>query len=199
MALGVLVVSIVKGRKHWDHMQLIRKGLQGERAVGQFLDKQLNSRDCHVFHDITERNQDGTVLFNIDHVVVSRAGIFVIDTKTRYKPAKGRVNVEYDGKAVRVNGGPWDEAPIHQAMANAKHIRDVLTDMTGHENIPIRPVVLFPGWRIDGQKFNYDVWVLEAKALPKLIANGRAVIRPEDVALYQSRITMHVRNNQCIR
>jgi hypothetical protein len=55
-------------------MDKLRKGLDAEMAVGQELD-QLIGQGARVFHDLPAET------FNIDHIVVSRQGVFCVETK----------------------------------------------------------------------------------------------------------------------
>ena len=77
-------------------------GLIGEQAVGAVLNS-LSSETVRVFHDFPIKEQ-GKKPWNIDHVVVSHDGVFVIETKTRRKPrAKGKNG--QGGHEVRYDGG----------------------------------------------------------------------------------------------
>lgn len=192
LILIAIIYPIYKTCQHVKYARRLGKGMQGEKAVGQYLDNQLKARGYHVFHDICVAFDNGT-RFNIDHVVIGSAGIYALETKTRYKPETGRAVIEFNGNAVRVDGGPWDEAPIRQARANATFIREVLVDMTGRQNINVRPVVLFPGWYIKGNSLKDELWVLEPKALPKLLAKWDDVLSGEDVAFYQSMLVKYIR------
>jgi hypothetical protein len=55
------------------------KGLRGERRVNSILVRKLPANEYKVFHDITLPSSRGST--QIDHIVVSRYGIFVIETK----------------------------------------------------------------------------------------------------------------------
>ncbi len=55
------------------------KGAQGERRVNSVLDRYLPANEYMVFHDITLPSSHGET--QIDHIVVSRYGVFVIETK----------------------------------------------------------------------------------------------------------------------
>lgn len=55
------------------------KGNAGEKRVGRIL-RTLNDKEYRVINDITIRNKDENTT-QIDHVVVSIYGIFVIETK----------------------------------------------------------------------------------------------------------------------
>ena len=55
------------------------KGAQGERQVNMILNRELPSGEYKVFNDISLPTSYGPT--QIDHIVVSRYGIFVIETK----------------------------------------------------------------------------------------------------------------------
>lgn len=169
----------------------IKLGIRGERAVGQYLER-MRVLGYVVIHDLVERDADGTE-FNIDHILIGPAGVFTVDTKTRTKPASGTPLIEYSGTTLRIDGGPPDEAPIIQALAAANRIRQIIEEMTGRPNVPIQPIVAFPGWFIKGQQSTASVWVLEPKAIPKWIAYGTNRLPEEDVALFSNRISIRAR------
>ncbi len=55
------------------------KGARGERSVNSVLARKLPAEEYTVFHDVTLPSSHGPT--QIDHIVVSRYGIFVIETK----------------------------------------------------------------------------------------------------------------------
>jgi len=55
------------------------KGALGERRVKRSLRAQLSEDDYRLFHDLTLPVRGGTT--QIDHIVVSRFGVFIIETK----------------------------------------------------------------------------------------------------------------------
>lgn len=55
------------------------KGARGERRVNSILDRKLPAREYKVFLDVTLPSSHGST--QIDHIVVSRYGVFVIETK----------------------------------------------------------------------------------------------------------------------
>lgn len=91
-------------------MAALRLGMEGEKYVGQSLEA-LRRQECQGFHDLLG---DG---FNIDHVVVAPQGVFVIETKTRSKPARGPVTIDFDGERVLVNGFAPDRDPVPKFAA----------------------------------------------------------------------------------
>ncbi len=157
--------------------RLERLGLEGEIAVAQSLES-LTAFGCCLFHDLQPDavstngvKPDGSGP-NIDHVVVSRAGVFVIETKTRSKRVEGAKNavVTFDGKRVLVDGFPPDRDPLQQARAATADVARYVERSTGLRTT-FRPVVLFPGWFVQsvGTARESDVWVLNDNALRKWI------------------------------
>ncbi len=56
------------------------KGALGEWAVNQVSSRALNKQDYHLIKDVTLPTEDGGTT-QIDHIIVSRYGIFVVETK----------------------------------------------------------------------------------------------------------------------
>lgn len=63
-----------KFKKNRETLVKCRKGLEGERFVGEMLNKMSSDSIC-VFHDIPGER------LNVDHIIVSTRGIFAIETK----------------------------------------------------------------------------------------------------------------------
>ena len=74
ISLVLIIRAFVKVRKLRGMLKRYRKGLEGERLVGESLN-QLSNESTYVFHDIPGER------FNVDHIIVSTRGIFVIETK----------------------------------------------------------------------------------------------------------------------
>jgi hypothetical protein len=63
---------------------------------------------------------------------------------------------------------------------------------------PVKGVVVMPGWFVEGIK-NWktsDVWVLNNKALPAFIRNGRFDVSNEDMHLAIARIVDHMQRSE---
>jgi restriction system protein len=75
LMVATSLVGVLAGlRLRWT------KGEEGERLVAQIL-KDLDPLSYRVFHDLYLPRHDGRGTTQIDHVVLSRFGIFVIETK----------------------------------------------------------------------------------------------------------------------
>lgn len=186
--IAILAVAFCAYRivKVVPQLRSLNLGLEGEKAVGQFLEAHRES-GWHVFNDIPG---DG---FNIDHVLISPQGVFAVETKTFSKPKRGKAVVKYDGEKVRVNGWEPDRNPVVQARAARDWLGNLLFETTAMR-YPVRGVVIFPGWYVESPQSGKrpDVWVLNEKALPKFIENEPVVLKDEDIALASSRLTNYV-------
>ena len=156
-----------------------RLGLLGEQVVGQILDR-LSSDAIRVFHDL-EVTEPGKKPWNIDHVILSPAGVFAIETKTRRKPrgispdGQQGHKVTFDGQQL-LFPAPMkaDRYGLEQARGNANWLADKLTALNGSP-IPVIPVLVLPGWWIDA-KGKGPVTVLNPKGLASCITGRPAVL-----------------------
>lgn len=176
------------GWRIWNirgRVRQLRQGRDGERAVGQFLER-LRADGAQVFHDIPG---DG---FNLDHVVISTHGIYAIETKTLSKPwPKAKVIVDAD--SLTVAGEKPDRDPIAQVAAAARWLENTLKESSGKRFL-VRGVVVFPGWFVEQRGQRGDVWVLEPKMLPGYIQQAPEMIAPSDVALAAFHLSRYVRS-----
>lgn len=187
LAIVVSIFSFYKLIKTRKIVKKYRQGLVGERVVGQYLDN-LRKHGFDVFHDIVFEG------FNIDHVVISKNGIFCIETKTYSKPEKGEAKIDYDGNTVLVNNYSAS-APIIQAKAAAKSLQELLEQSTG-KKFNIRPVLLFPGWFINpiNKDAHKDVWALNPKGFQTFARNQGEELTEEDAHLVSYHLSRYVRS-----
>lgn len=180
---GISAYKIIAIKKDVNRLKMAR---DGERIVGETLDE-LKRKGVRVLHDIVG---DG---FNVDHVVIAKQGVFVIDTKTYSKPARGQATIKVDGDRVLVNGVEIERNPITQAKALSKWIRDLLVESTG-KKFPVRPVILFPGWFVEPMKGSKEVWVLNPGALEKFIEHETKQLSEEDKQLITYHLSQYIRS-----
>lgn len=192
-ATGVAIVAVLyssyKVHKLRPKIHSLKLGRDGEKFVGQALEE-LRSGGAIVLHDITAND------FNVDHVVISLKGIFVIETKTRSKPKGRDTKIVYDGEKILIDGWTLTPDPLKQVQANTSWIRDLLMESTG-KSFPVRPVLLFPGWYVDSVGVPHPqsrVWVLSPKALPAFIDHERTTLSLEDVKMATCHLSRFIRS-----
>jgi hypothetical protein len=182
IVLAIGINKIIKGRKEVNRLKMAR---DGEKLVAEGLQEMIK-QGATVLNDIQGDK------FNIDHVVVSKNGIYLIETKTFSKPAKKEAKISFDNEHVFADGFLIDRNPIQQAKALTKWLQELLTQSTGVK-FAIRPVVLFPGWFVEPMKRGQEVWILNPKALPTFISNEPVALKETDVHLAAFHLSRYVR------
>lgn len=190
IVIPTICYCLYKLFKTRERILRVKLGRDGERLVGQYLDN-LRNETVTVFHDIVGDN------FNIDHVVVSTKGVFVIETKTYSMPKRGKATITYDGKKVFVQGAPCKKDVISQAELNQTSLKKIILGKTGR-TFPMRSVVVFPGWWIEDKNNHAQdaPWVLNPKGFPDFHSNSKDVISIEDYKLIRKQLTSYIRQAQ---
>ena len=190
-ALIVVTFSGFKIRKSLKSIKALKLGRDGERAVGQYLDDELRGQGHKIYHDIIGDN------FNVDHVIISKKGIFAVETKTYSKPKTGQSKIYFDGQQLTIDALGKTNKPIIQVIAASKWLKNILQETTG-KKFAVKPILLFPGWFIEstkeGKKTN--IWVLNPKALPTFLKNQPDIISQEDMKLASFHISRYIRTKQ---
>lgn len=187
MAGVVIVYAAFRVNRTLPKLRALKLGRDGEKAVGQFLEA-LRERGYRVFHDVVGNG------FNVDHVVIGPAGVFVVETKTHRKPS-GDAHIVFDGEMIRIDGFVPDRDPVAQAKAQANWLRDLLNESTGRR-FAVKSAIVYPGWWVDEQFSKENtVWVLEPKRLPSFIEREPRRLSPEDVHLASFHLSRFVRTS----
>lgn len=144
LALGFVAFMVHRLWKAGERLDRLKAGLDAELAVGQELD-QLMRQGAAVYHDVPAEG------FNIDHVVVSQAGVFALETKGFTKQVKGlakaNCRVTFDGRTLRFPS--WTTAePVEQAERQAAWLSKWLSGATGTP-MRVQPVLALPGWYVE--------------------------------------------------
>ena len=177
--------------KTLPELKMLRLARDGERVVGQFLER-LRERGYQVFHDVVGEG------FNVDHVLIGPSGVFTVETKTRSKPARGESKIHFDGQTVRVAGFEPDRDPVVQAKAQVAWLRELLVESTG-QKFPVRPIILFPGWFVEQIKGSTrDLWVLNPKALPDFIDHEPKILSESEIKLASFHLSRFIRSNTAL-
>ncbi len=130
----------------------LKRGERGERLVAEQLEE-LRATGYRCFHDLV---RDG---FNVDHVVVGPAGVFVVETKFR----SGSGLIEFrNGQGIFIGGRPEERDSLKQARGNALAVNHLIQQDTGM-NVFVKPVVVFVGdWKVKNAWRDTHVRVITA-------------------------------------
>ena len=181
----ILIYASRKAIKIKRKIRNLEQGREGEKAVGQYLDR-LRGQGYQIFHDIVA---DG---FNLDHALVGPSGVYAIETKTISKPSNREAVVQYDGEKVTVAGFEPDRDPVQQVKASASWLQELIEESTG-KRFKVRPVILYPGWYITNKSKGCEVWVLNPRALPAFLENENISMSAEEVRLVTYHLSRYVR------
>jgi Nuclease-related domain len=157
-------------------------GARGEAALGARLDKQA-SESIAVLHD---RRIPGTKS-NIDHIVVTAGGVFVVDAK-RYVDKRPELRIEGGLLRPRVEklivGGSDRTKLVDGVLGQGERVRAALAD----ETIDVAEVLCFidADWPLVGAFFSTrGVRVLSPRRMSKILDEARGEV---DVSAVRDRI-----------
>ena len=112
LTLGVTWLVLRRTDATW------RRGLDAERRVGDRIEHALVRRGCAFAHDVKEAlDGEGG---NVDHVVLTGAGVWVVETKAAW-----------------LGEGPFQEA-LRQTAANVRRVRGKLN----RSDVPVRAALV---------------------------------------------------------
>ena len=158
----VLIFSLLLVRDY-QRIRRLKLGLACELAIGQKLERLVHP-EAHpyaVFHDVPTNS------FTIDHVVVTPRGIFVVETRAR-TPAIGTDGRELKQVFVereRLRFPHWQERrPLHKTRQAVSWLSEWLEQQCGVP-IPVRGMLVLPGWEVDTRDAANDVSVISGEAL----------------------------------
>ena len=193
MVFGLAVTGIFL---HRARMNMIRYancklGLMGELVVGGVLDR-LSSDSISIFHDLDVK-ETGKKPWNIDHIAVTPAGVFLFETKARRKMIadspdgqKGH-KVIYDGVHLHF---PQPMRPdrfgIEQAERNANWLSAKLSQLNG-THVPVKAALVLPGWFIEA-KGKSAVSVLNEKQIPTFLDPRGDLLPPDRLRAIRSQL-----------
>jgi hypothetical protein len=167
------------------NIRMLKQGRDGERTVAECLEI-LRSEGCLIYHDIVGEG------FNLDHVILSPRGIYVVETKTLSKPPRGEIS--FRGENIIAGDQFMGTEPIIQAKAAAKWLQSLLKESTGKSYF-VMPVIVFPGWYVQPMpnSLKDTVWVLNPKALPSFIKEQPTILDDSDVHLAAFHLSKYIR------
>lgn len=159
----------------------LSKGARGERKVQNKIARLVsNKEDFQVFNNLTLETPDGTT--QIDHIILSHFGIFVIETKNLNgwifgnSKQKQWTQVLYRKKYIFQN-------PLHQ---NYKHIKAV-QDLLGVDKDIIISIVVFVGNSQFKTEMPSNVVKL-CELLPYICSHNSVFLSNEDIEIFSQKL-----------
>ena len=159
------------------------RGERGELKVAEALED-LRPAGYRVFHDL---RRDG---YNIDHVVVGPAGVFVIETKFR----SGFGEIEFrNGEGLFVGGRKEETDSLLQARRNARNVRSMLKDDCKVDRW-VKPLVVFVGdWRIKNKWRDTDARVLTPEQISSYFDQRQPELTRHEIELFATHLERSVK------
>ena len=179
-----LCYAIYKALKLKKHNKNLKLGRDGEKEVAQYLDT-LKKEGVHIFHDVINDNKT----FNIDHIVISTKGIFTIETKTRMKTSKSKV--ECVGNNLIVDNYNDRGRTVIQSKAQIDWLQKKISN--NNNKISVNGIITFPGWWIEGKLQSKTVNIVNPKNLKKFIESGQDKLTIQEANLISTILYNHVR------
>jgi len=119
-------------------------------AIGHQL-QQISAQGTRVFHDVS------TTAGVVDHVIVSRRGVYAINVVARR--SRQRASVESQQNHLHFQNGSEDES-IVAIVAKSGRLQKELREVLGHK-IRVRSVIAVPGWDVNEQGSDHHLLVNE--------------------------------------
>ena len=150
------------------------KGWIGEWRVRRVL-KRLENSGTRILYNVFLRLSDGKTT-QIDHVAVSPAGVFVIETKTFQGWIFGSEKGEYWTQKIYRSNRKFKN-PLHQ---NYGHVMALKSVLDGFGEIPYHPVVVFAG-KAELKKVESPNVTTLPGLLPWMAARHAEILTPDQI------------------
>tara|TARA_R110001599_G_scaffold242929_3_gene442701 strand:- start:484 stop:1269 length:786 start_codon:yes stop_codon:yes gene_type:complete len=118
------------------------KGVLGEWQVNLLIKFFLDKNDYHLIKNVTLPTEDGTT--QIDHIIVSKYGIFVVETKNMKGWIFGSENLKQWTQQIFKHKLKFQN-PLHQNYKHVKTLDDLLFIGSNAKNNCIFSVIIFIG------------------------------------------------------
>ena len=118
------------------------KGVLGEWQVNLLIKFFLDKNEYHLIKNVTLPTDDGTT--QIDHIIVSKYGIFVVETKNMKGWIFGSANQKQWTQKIFKHTSKFQN-PLHQNYKHVKTLEALLLDDSNTKNDCIFSVIIFIG------------------------------------------------------
>ncbi len=159
LAVGILITSlIIRARIKWIRGKSKRIGRQGEHRVAKFLNA-LKRKDNILLNDIIISSDNGRTS-QIDHILVSKRGIFVIETKSFQGRIVGSEHAQYWTQHLSSQSRNFYN-PLRQNKSHIKTLHKLFPEFNSDLFFSI--IVFTEAWRLD---IKADEIVIPRRFLP---------------------------------
>lgn len=118
------------------------KGVLGEWQVNLLIKFFLDKNEYHLIKNVTLPTKDGTT--QIDHIIVSKYGIFVVETKNMKGWIFGSANQKQWTQQIFKHKSKFQN-PLHQNYKHVRTLEDLLFTESNTKNNSIFSVIIFIG------------------------------------------------------
>jgi len=183
-AIVLTGVAAIALRRLFPRFRNLNRGERGEIKVAEVLDE-LRSLGYRPFHGLSY------VSYDIDHVVVGPAGVFVIETKFR----SGYGEIEFrNGEGLFVGGRKEQNDPVKQARSNACDLNRLLKEYC-EKYFWVTPLVVFVGdWKIKDRWQTTDARVFTTDRLLEYFEDQQPTLTRSEIDLVASHLDRSAKN-----
>jgi hypothetical protein len=168
-------------------------GYCGERLIAERL-RPLERRGWVVLHDVPAM---GSSPFNLDHVAIGPAGVFVVETKSPRKFVDVGSNghrLEFDGTMLTWPDGRRNRWAVDDAIGRAEWLSQTLQARAG-EPVAVMPILVFPSWYVaECKPRRTEIRVVNPKYLLGAIASRQQVLTATQINLYARQVALLCRD-----
>ena len=158
-AAGAIVVAVLAFAAFYEYCRRTdsrwARGFRAERHVGDFIEQALTKPGCAFAHDVKEALGGSG---NVDHVVMTPAGIWVVETKSGWVDRRqfSKVLCQVAGNVRRVRRHLDTSLPVRGALVIANRGDRVLDEDYDCGGEPVRAFDPKTFWRLLRQEREHD-------------------------------------------
>jgi hypothetical protein len=132
--------------------------------------------------------------FEVDHVLVTPAGIFAISVEVIHQPPGHEASALFDGEFLHIEGAYALREPVARSKVVARCLADLIKEWAGF-SYKVRPVLIVPGWTVHQPRpQSSESWACEPSEFLSYVAKQRGVLEPTEITRIRNALDEIVRN-----
>ena len=176
--LGWVSFLMWQTRKLWRERRFVYLGLDGERAVAEELN-QLMLDGARVFHDVPIEYG------NIDHVVITRSGVYAVETKMLGKLTTGEnsavATVDHQKEEIRFPDRRVSLKPFQNQMETQRRCLSEWLSVSTGEPVKVESILALPGWKIEQRIGRGPIFVINPKKPSAFFVRNFDTLSPQRI------------------